>query len=74
MSDELVEEAIINKFQIEELDWRKLDIDLNTLTRSPHADQFTKLTLYASGNWSVLYHWVLSKDGIAKLPNVRHQY
>lgn len=71
MSDELVEEAIINKFQIEELDWRKLDIDLNTLTRSPHADQFTKLTLYASGNWSVLYHWVLSKDGIAKLPNVK---
>jgi len=70
MSDELVERGIVNKFEIEELDWRKLDINMNVLTGSPHSGVFTKLNLYSSGNWSVLYHWVFSDDGLAKLKNV----
>lgn len=32
-------------------------------------DHLRKLTLYSSGNWSVLYHW-LSKNGLATLPKV----
>jgi hypothetical protein len=66
MSDELVGEAIIDRFEIEKFDWRKLDINLDILTKSEHAAQFTDITLYSSGNWSVLYHWK-SKDGLAKL-------
>lgn len=69
MSDELVKDAIINRFHIEKLDWRKLDINLDTLTTSNHAAHFLDLTLYSSGNWSVLYHWV-SRDGLEKLEQV----
>ena len=70
MSDELLAEAVIEKFQIEEFDWRKLDISLDILTQSPHAKHFKIISLYSSGNWSTLYHWVLSKDGLAQLHNV----
>ncbi|QSZ30959.1 hypothetical protein DSL72_000518 [Monilinia vaccinii-corymbosi] len=66
MSDTFVQESIINKFEIEKFDWRKLDVNLDILTSSSHADHFTELVLYSSGNWSVLYHW-LSDDGLAKL-------
>jgi len=69
MSDELVEEAVINRFQIEKFDWRKLDINIDILTKSEHASKFTDITLYSSGNWSVLYHWA-SKEGLCMLPNV----
>ena len=68
MSDELVEEAILKEFAVEEFDWRKLDINLDILTQSPHADHFTKVTLYANANWSLLHHWI-SDEGLAKLPN-----
>ncbi|KAH8898483.1 hypothetical protein GQ53DRAFT_418121 [Thozetella sp. PMI_491] len=70
MSDELLSEAVMQKFQIEEFDWRKLDISLDILTESPHAAHFRTITLYSSGNWSTMYHWILSNDGLAKLPNV----
>ncbi|KAF1993814.1 subtilisin-like protein, partial [Amniculicola lignicola CBS 123094] len=76
MSDELVEDAIIRRFEIEKLDWRKLDISLDILTPSKDSDwspQITKLTLYSSGNWSVLYHY-LSKDGLARLPEGAHDF
>lgn len=69
MSDALVEEGIIQKFEIEKLDWRKLDVNLETFTSSKHAKYFTDLTLYSSGNWSVLYHW-MSEAGLATLENV----
>ncbi|KAF4632334.1 hypothetical protein G7Y89_g5795 [Cudoniella acicularis] len=71
MSDELVSEAIIDRFIIEKFDWRKLDINLNILTRSEHKGKFTDLTLYSSGNWSVLYHWI-SQDGLQKLTGLRN--
>jgi len=69
MSDEFVESAILDKFMIEELDWRKLDLNLDVLTRAKNKDHITDLSLYSSGNWSVLYHWI-SIDGLAKLPKV----
>ena len=71
MSDEFAQEAIIKPFQIEKFDWRKLDLNLDTLTRTSHADMFTELTLYSSGNWSVLYHWT-SDDGLPKIRKVTH--
>ncbi|KAL1615283.1 hypothetical protein SLS56_011864 [Neofusicoccum ribis] len=70
ISDELVEKAILSQFKIEKFDWRKLDIDLSILTNSPHAEHFTDITLYSSGNWSVLYHRT-SKDGLLKLKGLR---
>jgi hypothetical protein len=69
MCDVLVEGAILNKFEINKLVWRKLDINLDILTRSHHADNFTEITLYSSGNWSVLYHWV-SDEGLVKFKGV----
>lgn len=69
MNDELVSEAIINRFAIEKFDWRKLDINLDILTKSNHEEKFTDLTLYSSGNWSVLYHWI-SPHGLQKLTGV----
>ncbi|KAF3069903.1 Minor extracellular protease Epr [Trichoderma lentiforme] len=32
-------------------------------------DHLKKLTLYSSGNWGVLHHWI-SKDGLATLPKL----
>ncbi|GES57672.1 hypothetical protein ATEIFO6365_0001096100 [Aspergillus terreus] len=33
-------------------------------------EHLRELTLYSSGNWSVLYHWI-SEEGLAQLPKVR---
>ena len=66
MSEELVQEAIIEQFEIEKFDWRKLDISLDILTGSNHSDKLKDLTLYSSCNWGVLYHWA-SDDGLVKL-------
>lgn len=70
MSDELVYEAILNVFTVRRFDWRKLDINLDILTRNPDtAKAITHLTLYSSGNWSTLYHWT-SVDGLPRLTSV----
>jgi hypothetical protein len=69
MSDVLIEGAIINKFEIEKFDWRKLDINLEILTKSHYSGKFTELKLYSSGNWSVLHHWV-SDEGLVTLGKV----
>lgn len=70
MSDELVSEAIVDVFEIEKMDWRKLDINLDILVRSPHHEEFTDITLYSTGNYSVLYHWI-SEHGLKKLTGLR---
>ena len=67
--EELVEEAILNRFEIRIFHWRRLDINLDILTGSKVAHHLTEISLYSSGNWSVLYHWV-SEDGLPKLPKV----
>lgn len=68
LSGELVKEAIIDQFEIERFDWRKLDISLDILTapESKIRDTVKELTLYSSGNWSVLYHWA-SEEGLVTL-------
>ena len=71
MSDEFVKGCILERFAIEKFVWRKLDINLDILVGSKlNRTSLTDITLYSTGNYSVLYHWV-SSDGIGKLPNVR---
>lgn len=69
LSEEFVTDAILNKFTINDLDWRKLDLNLDMLSSSSIAKHLESLSLYSSGNWSVLYHWI-SSDGLATFPNV----
>jgi hypothetical protein len=69
MSDELVSKAIFDVFEIEKFDWRKLDINLDILVRSNHCKEFTDITLYSTGNFSVLYHW-MSPRGLKQLTGV----
>jgi hypothetical protein len=85
LSDAFVQQYIIDAFDTEELDWRKLDVNLDIIAGTPDRRRLAKevnkptsntwkcltdLALYSSGNWSVLYHWI-SKDGLAKLEGVR---
>ncbi|KAI1491853.1 hypothetical protein F5X96DRAFT_629727 [Biscogniauxia mediterranea] len=70
MSDEFVHEAIVKSLRIEKFDWHKLDLNLEILTRSDYPEEFTELTLYSSGNWSVLYQWT-SDDGLPKLASLK---
>lgn len=79
MNPAFFELNVLDSFEIEALDWRKLDMSLDILTgdadkkkppkMSATRNSLKELTLYSSGNWSVLYHW-LSKDGLARLPKV----
>ena len=69
MHDVLVSEDVMERFKIEKFEWRKLDINLEVLTESMSPADFTELTLYSSGNWSVLYHWA-SNDGLKQLTGV----
>lgn len=73
LSDAFVQQYIIEPFDIEELDWRKLDVNIEifaSTNKTRTSDTcLTDLTLYSSGNWSVLYHWI-SEDGLSKLEGV----
>jgi hypothetical protein len=71
LSDELVKDAILDRFNVQKLDWRKLDVNMDLLTSSKNAKYLTDLELYSSGNWSVLYHWV-RPHGLPSLPVVRN--
>ncbi|EFX04256.1 intracellular serine protease [Grosmannia clavigera kw1407] len=79
LSDAFVQEHILDAFEIQVLDWRRLDVNLdciiNTASREPrpNAKALEELRLYSSGNWSVLYHW-MSDEGLCKLPQARHPY
>ncbi|KAI5863991.1 hypothetical protein GGS23DRAFT_596472 [Durotheca rogersii] len=53
MCDALLEEAVFDKFEMGKLNWRKLDINLDILTRCQHAATLIEITLYSSGNWSL---------------------
>lgn len=46
-------------------------MNLEVLTDDTRSE-FTELTLYSSGNWSVLYHWA-SEDGLMTLKKVSYQ-
>jgi hypothetical protein len=68
LTPEFVRAHVLRTFNIESLDWKVLDVSLDLLTEN--APSLKEVTLYSSGNWSILYHWV-SVDGLAKLKNVR---
>ncbi|KAG5769161.1 hypothetical protein H9Q72_003504 [Fusarium xylarioides] len=77
LSDVFVQHYILNTFRVEELDWRKLDVNLDIFFRKGMGEHdllpsncLKGLRLYSSGNWSVLYHWI-SSDGLEKLPKLR---
>lgn len=64
MSDGHISECILDCFEIERFVWRKLDINLDILISSPHRDAFTDITLYSTGNFSVLYIIGRAKMGL----------
>lgn len=75
LSESLVKIKMLQEFDVQVLDWRKLDLDLRILTEYNYASSsilknLTELKLYSSGNWGTLYHWA-SKDGLLSFPNVR---
>lgn len=58
----------VRDFGVEELNWRRLDLCLETIAElSP---TLSVLHLYSSGNWAALSHW-MSNDGLVNLRNVR---
>ncbi|CRG83434.1 Serine/threonine-protein kinase smg-1 [Talaromyces islandicus] len=85
LSDAFIARYVLDQFQIEAMDWRRLDLNLDVFTQGcpgslEDAEQapvtswdtrkhIKELTLYSSGNWSVLYHWI-SEEGLAKLPEL----
>ncbi|KAF2802521.1 subtilisin-like protein [Mytilinidion resinicola] len=68
MSDLVIAESV-RLYQIEELNWCKLDLDLDVLKN--RATSLRKLCLYSSGNWGILYHW-LSPEGLASTEHFRN--
>ncbi|KAL4923524.1 S8 family peptidase [Aspergillus undulatus] len=83
LSDAFIALYVLDQFNIEALDWRKLDVNLEVFTSSSAGRRteaevavnwntckhLRELTLHSSGNWSVLYHWI-SEDGLARLPEL----
>ncbi|OIW33083.1 hypothetical protein CONLIGDRAFT_162383 [Coniochaeta ligniaria NRRL 30616] len=61
--EEVIEECIRN-LQVEELDWRRTDLSIETVKDASPGVQ--RLHLYSSGDWAPLLHWV-SADGLNRL-------
>lgn len=57
----------VEKFKVEVLDWRFLDMSVSILKKSK--ERIRELHLYASGKRSAIMHW-LSEDGVRSLTNV----
>ncbi|KAM0294459.1 hypothetical protein ACHAPM_011198 [Fusarium culmorum] len=71
MSNPHDEESIswaVEKFQVQHLDWRCLDLSFSVFD-TPRANCLKTLHLYASGRRAVISHW-LSEEGIRSLPNI----
>jgi hypothetical protein len=64
-SDDIIEE--LNPFEIEEWDWRKIDLCSETIFKA--APKAQKVYLYSSGNNAVLRSWS-GPDGLNKLAKV----
>lgn len=65
-ADESIEKAL-GQFEVEKLDWKKDDIDIDTIKKAvPKAKE---LRLYCSGNKSVLRSWS-SENGLVKMGSV----
>lgn len=69
-SDEAIEEAL-KDFQVENWDWKKPDLCTDVIAAS--SKQIKSISLYSSGNNSVLMGWA-SSEGLLnseKFPQVR---
>ena len=70
-SDEVIEEAL-KGFQVEEWDWKKVDLCTDVISNSTEVAR--RVSLYSSCNNAVLMGWA-SSDGLGdrkKFPKVRH--
>ena len=56
----------VNDFQVEDLDWRKLHLDLDCFSPSL---PLRIIRLYSRGNWGALYFWT-SDEGVLKFDTV----
>lgn len=74
ISDERIARWVAD-FNVVNLDWRRLDFDINRLVciaedaNSP-ALQLRTLSLYTNGHRGVIFHWI-SKRGVVAIPHVR---
>lgn len=57
----------LKDFEVEELDWRRLDLGIEPIVSL--GPTLSVLNLYSSGNWAVLSHWV-SNGGLKRLEKV----
>ena len=57
----------LRPFNVKRLNWRKLDIGVETIKRA--APDVEVLTLHSSGDWDALSRWV-GVDGLCQLPKV----
>ena len=57
----------LKDFEVEELDWRRLDLGIEPIASLGLT--LSVLHLYSSGNWAVLSHWV-SNGGLERLEEV----
>lgn len=69
-SEEIVENCLALFDQIELLDWKRLDLSLETMkaARGVHT-----IWLYSSGNWGALAQWT-GVEGLVTYPNVRAEF
>ena len=57
----------VTKFQVVDLDWRKLDLDISRLVTQ--RSQLRKIKLYSGGNWPPIFFWT-SSEGLVRLRKV----
>lgn len=65
-SEETIEDSV-KHFDVEILDWRRIDISIHTILEA--APNVKRLRLYSSGNWAALDHWI-GLDGVCTLQKV----
>jgi hypothetical protein len=60
-------EASLTRFDVRDLDWRRVDLSIDSVMRA--APNVERLHLYSSGNLGTIDHW-LGRYGIQRLSNV----
>lgn len=63
-SEQAIEE-VISKFNVRKLNWRRMDLSINSIIDA--APNVEVLHLYSSGNWAALGHWTNSEEGLGRL-------
>ncbi|PMD38046.1 subtilisin-like protein [Hyaloscypha variabilis F] len=70
-SEEIIEKAI-KDFNIEVLDWRRIDLSIRSVKKGA-GSSVTDLHLYSSGNWTALEHWT-GQNGVVQLESLKKLY